>query len=519
MLILCPKYFMVELKSIGADRPRSQIVMQTQPSLGKLENAILPSQPWFDNGKIKRLLFDLSYTLSSEKMSGVERVVTNLQKHLAAICEDEAIEFVPVISVDGRFYPATSSIVESFQRFVNWKKSPWEAIPFFFLLLANGACRLIPQRKVIRALKPEKGHLGIFRLPAEIWERLLRRKASRISKQITASKDDLVLMPDAYWTEMQALRAASRAKMSGARVVAVAYDLIPLTHPEFVGQGRSDDFRQYYRELLKSVSGVLAISQSVACDFRNGVEDFLLPFYPNERSDYCTNIDSFPLGCDFESTKSIPTPATTTHPTLLAAFSQTANEAPVFLMVSTFDPRKNHSYLLDAFEQAWSHGSKAILCCIGRSGWMCDAILERIKIHPERNRRLFVTHDASDADVQFAYQNASVSILPSATEGFGLPIVESLRWGKPTWASDIPIHREVGGEHCCYFDLTKVDSLAEMILQFEAQFSGNSQVAAQVFPTITLTNWKESATIFLQKAIDITSESCSDSKISKLRAG
>jgi hypothetical protein len=58
-----------------------------------------------------------------------------------------------------------------------------------------------------------------------------------------------------------------------------------------------------------------------------------------------------------------------------------------------------------------------------------------------------------------------------------------------------------------------------MILQFEAQFSGNSQVAAQVFPTITLTNWKESATIFLQKAIDITSESCSDSKISKLRAG
>lgn len=479
----------------------------------------MPSQQWSHNGKIKRILFDLSYTLSSEKMSGVERVVTNLHKHLATICEEDAIEFIPVISVDGRFYPATSSIVESFQRFVNWKKSPWESIPDFFRLLANGICRVLPHRKVVRALKPEKGHLGIFRLPAEIRERLIRRKATRISKQITTSKDDLVLMPDAYWTEMQALQAAAEAKQTGASVVALAYDLIPLTHPEFVGQGRSDDFRQYYRELLKSVSGVLAISQSVASDIRNGVEKYLLPYCPNEKSEYCTNIEAFPLGCDFEPTKSIHTPVTTNHSTLLTTFSKTANQAPVFLMVSTFDPRKNHSFLLDAFERAWSKGSKAVLCCIGRSGWMCDGILERIKTHPELNRRLFVIHDASDTDVQFAYQNASVSILPSATEGFGLPIVESLRWAKPTWASDIPIHREVGGEHCRYFDLSKVDALVEMIIQFESQFSGNSHETAQGVRPIKLTSWRESATVFLKKAIDMSSRASSDSQISKLRAG
>jgi glycosyltransferase involved in cell wall biosynthesis len=47
-----------------------------------------------------------------------------------------------------------------------------------------------------------------------------------------------------------------------------------------------------------------------------------------------------------------------------------------------------------------------------------------------------------------------------AAESYGLPIVEALAAGLPVLASDIPVHREVGGRHCSYFDPHCPDVLA-----------------------------------------------------------
>jgi glycosyltransferase involved in cell wall biosynthesis len=43
------------------------------------------------------------------------------------------------------------------------------------------------------------------------------------------------------------------------------------------------------------------------------------------------------------------------------------------------------------------------------------------------------------------YRRAAVVMLPSAREGFGLPLVEAMACGTPVIASDIPVLREVGG--------------------------------------------------------------------------
>lgn len=450
---------------------------------------------------LRRVLFDISYTLSSEKMSGVERVVTNLNRQLSAICSERSIEFLPVISVRGEFFRVTLETATLFEQFVAWKKSPWDRASSFFRLLANTICKILPHRKVVRALQPQKGHLGIFRLPAEIWERRLRYKARQPGARVHATEYDLVIMPDAYWTEMQALRAANTARKNGAFVVALAYDLIPLTHPQFVGESRSNDFREYFRQLMKSTSGVVAISKTVEREVRDGTDKFLRSHYGEESSEYTKKISSFRLGCDF-STNTFPSnpnrEKTTKHPTLKAAFAK-HRTAPVYLMVATFDPRKNHAFVLDAFEKAWRDGSGSSLCFIGRTGWMCDSILSRLNNHPEKGKRLFVIHDATDADVQYAYQHSNVSILSSITEGFGLPIVESLLWGIPTWASDIPIHREVGGEHCEYFCLDDKDVLAKKVIDFEVGFRSSTQLPQTAVP-IELTSWRESAEQLLEVA-------------------
>jgi len=59
----------------------------------------------------------------------------------------------------------------------------------------------------------------------------------------------------------------------------------------------------------------------------------------------------------------------------------------------------------------------------------------------------------SESELQWCYGRCQVLVVPSQTEGFGLPVVEALLVGCPVVCSDIPPFREVGGEHCSYVTL------------------------------------------------------------------
>lgn len=57
--------------------------------------------------------------------------------------------------------------------------------------------------------------------------------------------------------------------------------------------------------------------------------------------------------------------------------------------------------------------------------------------------RVVVTGFVSDAELGALYRGASLFVLPSLFEGFGMPAVESLALGTPTIVSDLPVLREV----------------------------------------------------------------------------
>jgi glycosyltransferase involved in cell wall biosynthesis len=57
--------------------------------------------------------------------------------------------------------------------------------------------------------------------------------------------------------------------------------------------------------------------------------------------------------------------------------------------------------------------------------------------------RVKVTGFVSDAELGALYRGASMFVLPSLFEGFGMPAVEALALGTPTLLSDLPVLREV----------------------------------------------------------------------------
>jgi alpha-1,2-rhamnosyltransferase len=112
--------------------------------------------------------------------------------------------------------------------------------------------------------------------------------------------------------------------------------------------------------------------------------------------------------------------------------------------------------------------------------------MERINFLRKAGKNIYYFSDLNDAELEFCYQRSRALIFASVVEGFGLPLVEAMHFGKPVLASNIPVFREVGTDYPFYFDLKDPATLVDAITEFE---SGNA--SASFVPRKWLT-WEES---------------------------
>jgi len=261
---------------------------------------------------------------------------------------------------------------------------------------------------------------------------------------------DKLLLLDASWgmTE-EYLPILRRVSDRGGQIISVIYDLIPLLQPFSVSADLTQRFEEWFEVVVLKSDAVMCISQCVVTEFCDYVA----------RHDYRTKphfrVGWWRLGADFE-------PA---NPNSVSAKAReiARDDAPFFLSVGTLEPRKGYAIALAAFDRLWRAGFDARYVVIGRPGWQSESIEMRIKQHPEFGRRLIWLDDASDADLRYCYECARALVFPSAFEGFGLPLVEAARHGLPIIASDLPIFREIGGDHPRYFKLLDAADLAQKI--------------------------------------------------------
>jgi glycosyltransferase involved in cell wall biosynthesis len=135
-----------------------------------------------------------------------------------------------------------------------------------------------------------------------------------------------------------------------------------------------------------------------------------------------------------------------------------------FLFVGTIEPRKNLGLALDAFEKL----PKTIqyefpFVLAGKPGWDAE-VLERLR--SDKNPNIHYLDYVSENERTWLYQNATVTIVPSHYEGFGMMTLESLALGTPTTTSDIPPQREILGASGQYFDPANVAGLVTILNKF-----------------------------------------------------
>ncbi|WP_115760418.1 glycosyltransferase, partial [Escherichia coli] len=86
--------------------------------------------------------------------------------------------------------------------------------------------------------------------------------------------------------------------------------------------------------------------------------------------------------------------------------------------------------------------------------------------HAERNRRLFWLDGVSDEYLEKIYAASDCLIAASEGEGFGLPLIEAAQHKLPIIARDIPVFREVAGNHALYFSGATPDTLANAVKEW-----------------------------------------------------
>lgn len=389
-----------------------------------------------------RILLECSNTWKSDVNTGIQRVVRNIVKEYPAIENSIGLEVIPVIIKFNRFfrtgkkpgnignagcYYYLKSVYHRFRCFI--KRCPFlDAVEGFLVLYS---------RRVVSAL------FDIVTLPFSF------RKYGRL--RLVPAKGDILLLLDSSWM-YTVWPAAGRAKAAGANIGVMVYDIIPLTHPEFFPPVISMRFRKWFDQAVKNADFFAAISLTV----KREVEAYIKRNYPAYSG---IHVFSFALGSELDNAHQRVAKDTSS-----GGFIEKKN---TFLCVGTIESRKNHKYLLDTFDLVWQKCPDVNLCIIGKIGWLSDAVINRINTHPLFKKKLFMFNNISDTELEYYYRHSKALIFPSFVEGFGLPIVEALHYGLPVLASDIPVHREAGGDFCTYFDTKDPLSLAEIIAGIE----------------------------------------------------
>jgi len=135
-----------------------------------------------------------------------------------------------------------------------------------------------------------------------------------------------------------------------------------------------------------------------------------------------------------------------------------------FLAVSTLEPRKNFSSLINAFLELSRRGKigERRLVLTGKRGWHNQSLAARISENEAQG--IVWLGFIPDDDLPALYSACEVFCMPSLYEGFGMPVLEARRCGARVVATDIPELREAGDDETVYCG-TEAGEIADAIIE------------------------------------------------------
>lgn len=171
-----------------------------------------------------------------------------------------------------------------------------------------------------------------------------------------------------------------------------------------------------------------------------------------------------------------------------------AGNKKFFFAISVFKEKKNFHALLPLMK----HFEDYQLIIAGNNNTPYgEQIKKQIKgLHLEDS--VILPGKISEQDKLWLYKNCEAFLVPSLAEGFGLPVIEAMKVGKPVFLSKHTSLPEIGGEAAFYFDNFEEDDMTNLIREKLNDYNKNSLVfSEQIKQHAEKFSWKTSIESYL----------------------
>jgi glycosyltransferase involved in cell wall biosynthesis len=301
---------------------------------------------------------------------------------------------------------------------------------------------------------------------------------------------DCLYVGGAFWAHPRSVRTYEQAVCDGSDVVVLFHDVLPIAVPDLA----DGNCRPLYERMLRLRARALTVSRHSQAEIERARRALGAPAdLPPARV--------VPLAHEFSAA---PRNFVAVAPPSgrVAALERSGSFA---LCVGTVEARKNQLPLMRLWERlarekgpAWPR-----LVVAGKRGWRAEETVSALKRADAAAPYAWV-EAATDEELAWLYSRAAFTVFPSLAEGWGLPIGESLWFGKPCVASNAASMPEVGGSLCAYADPHAIDSFAAPILRLvhDADFHRASVAAIRAS---RLRTWRETADALLDATLPVRS--------------
>ena len=147
---------------------------------------------------------------------------------------------------------------------------------------------------------------------------------------------------------------------------------------------------------------------------------------------------------------------TVIYPDIIKRPSNLNPKKPAFnfkylLYLGTLQPRKNLDNLIKAFHSLSATHPKLKLVLAGKKGWLYQSLFNLVDKLNIKDKVIF-TGFVESKDISQLIKSATLFILPSFFEGFGIPVLEAMSLGTPVLVSKNSSLPEIVGDHGYYIE-------------------------------------------------------------------
>jgi len=129
-----------------------------------------------------------------------------------------------------------------------------------------------------------------------------------------------------------------------------------------------------------------------------------------------------------------------------------------------------------------------------------EKIMEEARKHGCADR-VNITGTISEDDKAWYYKNCKAFVFPSLAEGFGLPVIEAMHFGKPVFLSTHTSLPEIGGDAAFYFKTFEPEHMRQVLIEGLQEFH-DKNLARRSIERAEQFDWQNTAEQYLNLYAD-----------------